>query len=101
MVSKRPTTEAALRLCRIVRAAVCAAEQDPANLALLGMQQDGAAMAAGIIHRMFAGHEHGRSVQDHADWRRVNDFEADLRSGHDVLPDCRRDHYRTLSHRRL
>jgi hypothetical protein len=49
---------------------------------------------------MFAGHEHGRSVQDDADWRRVNDFEADLTSRHDVLQAYRRERCRTLSHRR-
>jgi hypothetical protein len=56
------------------------------------------AATAGIIHRMFAYHEHGRSVQDDSDCWRVNYFEIDLTSDHDVLPTYRREHYRTLSH---
>jgi len=60
----------------------------------------GAATAAGIIHRMLARHEHGRSLQDDADCRRGDYFEG-YATDHDVLPDYRREHYRTLSHRRL
>jgi hypothetical protein len=55
------------------------------NLALVGMQQDGAAAAAGIIHRMLARCEHGRSVQDDADFRRGDYFKGNT-SAHDVLP---------------
>ena len=57
-------------------------------------------MAADVIHRMLARYEHGRSLQDDADWRRDDYFKGDT-SGHDVLPDHRREHDRTLSHRRL
>jgi hypothetical protein len=70
------------------------------NLALVGMQQDGAATATGIIHRMLARSEHGRGLQDDADCRRDDYFKGDT-SARDVLPDYRREHYRTLSHRRL
>jgi hypothetical protein len=70
-------------------------------LALLGMQQNRTAVAASVVHRMLTRYEHGRGVQDDADCRRVNYFEADLTSSHYVLPIHRREHYRTLSHRRL
>jgi hypothetical protein len=55
------------------------------NLALVGVEQDCGATAAGIIHRMLARPEHGRSVQDHADCRRGDDFKGDPTSRHDVL----------------
>jgi hypothetical protein len=56
------------------------------DLALVGMQQDCAAVAAGVIHRMFARLKHGRGVQDVTDSRRGKNFKTDLLSGHDVLP---------------
>ena len=55
------------------------------NLALVGMQQDGAATAAGKIHRMLARLEHGRSLQDDADCLRGNYFKGNT-SSHDALP---------------
>jgi hypothetical protein len=71
---------------RIIRSAACAVDQDPVNLALVGMQQDGAATAAGIIHRMFARREHGRRLQNDTDCRCGDYFKGDLASGHDTLP---------------
>jgi hypothetical protein len=50
------------------------------NLVFLGVQQDRAAMAAGVVYRIIARNEHGRGIQNDADSRRVNYFEADLRS---------------------
>ena len=50
----------------VVRSAVCAAEQDAVNLIFLGMQQDRAAVAAGVVHRMIARLEDG-GVQNDAD----------------------------------
>ena len=56
------------------------------NLVLLGMQQGRIAPAAGIVHRMIARVEYGWRVQNDTGCRRVDDFEADLSSCHDVLP---------------
>jgi hypothetical protein len=75
-------------------------DQDAVDLALVGMQQDRAAAAAGVIHRMFARLKHGRSVQDFTDRRRGKNFKADLSSGHDVLP-MQAGARPSLSHRRL
>ena len=48
--------EAELGFRQIIRAAFSTVDQDPVNLALVGVQQDGGATAADIIHRVFARH---------------------------------------------
>jgi hypothetical protein len=58
-------------------------DHDPVNLALVGMQQDDAATAAGLVHRMLARREQGRSLQDDADCRR-GDYSKGNTSGHDM-----------------
>jgi hypothetical protein len=70
------------------------------NLVLLGMQQSRTTSAAGKIHGMIARPKHGRSLQKDTGCRRDDYLEADLTNGHNVLPLRRREHYRTLSHRR-
>ena len=59
-------------------------------MALVGMQQNGAATAAGVIHRMIACPKHGWGVQDDADCRRGDYFKANLAGGHNVLTSRRR-----------
>ena len=89
--------EAALRVCRIVRAAFGAVEHQIVDLTVLCMQQNGTAISAGIIDRVIAGFENRRSADDGG-----NDLQADFAvRGHGSLPYCRRERYRTLSHRRL
>jgi hypothetical protein len=64
------------------------------------MQQDGTATAAGKVHRMLARFQHGRSLQDDAGCWRGNYFKGNT-SGHDALPDYRRERDWSLRHRRL
>jgi hypothetical protein len=66
----RPPTEAAYASVELYDPQFVQVNHDPVNLALVGMQQDDAATAAGIVHRMLARREHGRSLQDDADCRR-------------------------------
>jgi hypothetical protein len=50
------------------------------------MQQGRAASTAGIIHRVLARVEYGRSVQNNTDCGCDDYFKADFTNGHDVLP---------------
>ena len=56
------------------------------NLALVGVQQDGGATAADVVHGVLARHQHGRSVQNDTDCGRVDHLKSDLTTGHDALP---------------
>lgn len=58
---------------------ICQPRPAPVNLALIGMHQDDAATAPGIVHGMFARDEYGRSLQNDADCRRVDDSQGILR----------------------
>jgi hypothetical protein len=79
--------EAALRIRRIVRAAFGAVEHQIVDLTVLCMQQNGAAISAGIIDRVIAGFENRRSADDGASCRRGNDLQADFAvRGHGSLP---------------
>jgi hypothetical protein len=74
--------EAALRVCRIVRAAFGAVEHQIVDLTVLCMQQNGTAISAGIIDRVIAGFENRRSADDGG-----NDLQADFAvRGHGSLP---------------
>jgi len=53
------------------------------------------------IHRMITRLEHGRGIQNDTNPRRVNYFETDLRVAMTGASQDRREHYRTLGHRRL
>ena len=41
-------------------------DQDAVNLVLLGVQQSRTALAAGVVHGVITGHEHGRRFQSDA-----------------------------------
>jgi hypothetical protein len=61
--------------------------RNPTDLAFLGVQQDRAAASAGIVHRVIARYEHGRSIQHDTKCWRGDCFKVDfLRSGHAGLP---------------
>jgi hypothetical protein len=45
-----------LSVSRIIRSAFGAVDQDPVNLVLVGMQQDGGATTAGVVNGMLARH---------------------------------------------
>src|SRR4051812_47236729 len=82
-----------LGLRRIVRSTARAADQKAVHLILLGMEQDRAASAARVVHRMIARLEHRRSVQNASRCRRGDSSETDLTGGHSYAPLCRRERY--------
>src|SRR3954452_9930699 len=71
---------------RIVRSTARAADQKAVHLILLGMEQDRAASAARVVHRMIARLEHRRSVQNASGCRRGDNSETDLTGGHSYAP---------------
>ena len=54
MSEKEAANGGGLGVSRIIRSAFGALDQDPVDLVLVGMEQDGGATTAGIIHRVFA-----------------------------------------------
>jgi hypothetical protein len=57
---KEATKGSGLSVRRIIRSAIRTMDQDAVDLVLLGMQQDRAALAAGVIHGMVTGFKDGR-----------------------------------------
>jgi len=75
-------------------------DQDAVDLVLLGMQQNGAALPASVIHGLVTSFEYGRRFQSDTRDGAVTGLRLIFR----VVTKrslYRRERYRTLSHRRL
>jgi succinylarginine dihydrolase len=79
--------DARLPVRRIVRAAFNAVDHQIVDLTVLCMQQNGAAISAGIINRVIAGFENRGGVENGASCRRGDDLQADSAvRRHGLLP---------------
>ena len=66
---------------RVIGTALRAADQEPVHLMLVSVEQDRPAAAAGVVHRMVAGLENRRCVQNMPGCGRDDHFKTDL-AGH-------------------
>ena len=79
--------ERGLAVRRIVRATVGAMDFETVNLLVISMEQNGAALLAGVIDRVGAGDQDRRRAHDRSSGRRCpNGSQADFAAlGHDSL----------------